>query len=70
MDAHGEGALVRGALVAPTGPVRDRGDGGEQDDGEDGRGDHHAEDDPGYHRSIIPYMAGKPIAGATKKHIF
>jgi hypothetical protein len=47
MDAHGEGALVRGALVAPAGPVGDSGDGGEQDDGEDGRGDHHAEDDPG-----------------------
>jgi hypothetical protein len=47
MDAHGEGALVRGALVATVGPVRDWGDGGKQDDGEYSRGDHHTEDDPG-----------------------
>lgn len=47
MDVDGEGAQVRWALVPAAGPVRDRGDGGEQDDGEDGRGDQHAEDDPG-----------------------
>jgi hypothetical protein len=48
--------------------VRQRGDGGEEDDGEDGGGDDHAEDDPGEHRRIISYLwrakagVGSPVS--------
>lgn len=61
MDVHREGELAWSALVAAR-PVRQRGDGGEEDDGEDGGGDDHAEDDPGEHRRIISYL-WRPNAG-------
>ena len=63
MDVHREGARARRAPAAAAGPVRERGDGGKEDDGEDGGGDDHAEDDPGEHRrSSISYL-GRPNAG-------
>lgn len=62
MDVHREGALACSALAAAR-PVRQRGDGGKEDDGEDGGGDDDAEDDPGEHRRIISYL-WRPNAGA------